>query len=267
MEKKEEYTNKKLMPAIFFGHGNPMNAIAKNSFTKGWAAVGMSIPRPKAVLAISAHWYLPGCAVTISPRPKTIHDFRGFPVELHQEEYPAPGSPELAMQVRELLAPVPVKLDEGWGLDHGTWSVLTHVFPEADVPVVQLSIDSTKPPAFHYEVGKRLASLREEGVLVIGSGNIVHKLSVYVWGNQASIAFDWGVRFENTIRGLLQKGDDAQIVAYDELGDDAMQSAPTPEHFLPLLYILALRRPGEPVTFPVEGFDGGAVSMLAVRMG
>lgn len=267
MEIPEENTPKNLMPAIFFGHGNPMNAIAENSFTRSWTTIGRSIPQPKAVLAISAHWYLPGCAVTINPTPKTIHDFRGFPVELHQEEYPAPGSPELAMRVKELLAPTQVKLDEGWGLDHGTWSVLTHVFPEADVPVVQLCIDSTKPPAFHYEVGKQLAVLREEGVLIIGSGNIVHKLSAYVWGNQASLPFDWGVRFERTIRDLLHKGDDAQIVAYDELGDDAMQSAPTPEHFLPLLYILGLRRQNEPVTFPVEGFDGGAVSMLAVQMG
>jgi 4,5-DOPA dioxygenase extradiol len=165
-----------LMPVIFLGHGNPMNAISKNVYSDGWASIGRSLPRPRAVLAVSAHWYIPACGVTGNLKPRTIHDFGGFPKELYQVQYPAPGDPELALRVKEKLAPVSVGLDESWGLDHGTWSVLKHVFPKADIPVVQLSIDEAQPPAFHYEMGKRLSSLREEGVLVIGSGNIVHNL-------------------------------------------------------------------------------------------
>src|SRR5687767_11390338 len=160
------------MPAIFFGHGNPMNALFKNTYTNGWESVSRSIPRPQAVLCISAHWYLPGTAVTAMPNPRTIHDFGGFPRELYDVEYPAPGSPELAQRVRNLLAPLPVNLDQTWGLDHGTWSVLCHVIPRADIPVVQLSIDETRAPEFHHELGKLLRPLRDEGILIIGSGNI-----------------------------------------------------------------------------------------------
>ena len=185
-----------LMPTIFFGHGNPMNALSKNSYTEGWASIGKSIPRPKAVLAVSAHWYIPYCAVTSNLNPLTIHDFGGFPQELYQIEYPAPGSLDLASRVQDLLAPVSISLDERWGLDHGTWAVLKHVFPKADIPIVQLSINQMQPPSFHYELGKRLASLREEGVLIIGSGNIVHNLSAYSWGEGDVPPFDWAVRFE-----------------------------------------------------------------------
>ena len=160
-----------LMPVIFFGHGNPMNALSRNAYTEAWTSIGNSIPRPKAVLSVSAHWYVPTCAVTANLAPPTIHDFGGFPRELYEIEYRAPGSPELARRVQDLLDPVSVELDESWGLDHGTWAVLRHVFPKADIPVVQLSIDETQPPQFHYEIGKRLAALRSEGVLVIGSGN------------------------------------------------------------------------------------------------
>ncbi|MDD5772664.1 MAG: 4,5-DOPA dioxygenase extradiol [bacterium] len=258
---------KDLMPVIFFGHGNPMNAISKNSYSDGWVSIGKSIPRPKAVLAISAHWYIPACAVTANLKPRTIHDFGGFPRELYQVEYPAPGSPKLARRVKDLINPVSVSLDESWGLDHGTWAVLTHVFPGGDIPVVQLSIDERQPPSFHYEMGKRLAPLREEGVLVIGSGNIVHNLHAYAWGSREVEPFDWAMRFEKQVRELLLKGDDAQVVEYERLGNDAMLSVPTPDHYLPLLYVLGLRKEKERISFPVEGVDGGSVSMLAVQIG
>ena len=257
----------KPMPAIFFGHGNPLNALLKNGYTDAWSAISSSIPRPKAVLCVSAHWYLPGTAVTAMSSPRTIHDFGGFPRELYEVQYPAPGSPELAQRVRELLAPTPVDLDQSWGLDHGTWSVLCHVFPNADVPVVQLSIDETREPEFHYQTAKLLAPLRDEGVLVIGSGNIVHNLHTYAWGKHEVEPFDWAIRFETLARELLLNGDDDPLVNYETLGRDALLSAPTPDHYLPLLYVMALRRAGEPVTFPVEGFEGGSISMLTVQIG
>jgi 4,5-DOPA dioxygenase extradiol len=256
-----------LMPAVFLGHGNPMNALAKNAYTEGWTSIGKAIPRPKAVLAVSAHWYVPGTAATIDPKPRTIHDFGGFPRELYRVEYPAPGSPELAQRLRDLLAPTPVELDEEWGLDHGTWSVLRHVFPGADIPVVQLSIDDRQPPAFHYDLGKRLAPLRGEGVLVVGSGNIVHNLETYAWGKDGVPPYDWAVRFEHQAKSLMSKGEDTRLAAYETMGLDARLSAPTPDHFLPLLYVLGLRQKDESVRFPVEGVDGGSVSMLAVQVG
>jgi len=256
------------MPAIFFGHGNPMNALHRNAYTEGWADIGESMPRPKAVLCISAHWYLPGTAVTAMAAPRTIHDFGGFPRELYEAEYPAPGSPELAARVHDLLKPIEVELDDkSWGLDHGTWSVLCHAFPQADIPVVQLSIDETKLPEFHYEVGKRLAPLRDEGILVIGSGNIVHNLHTYAWGRHEVEPFDWAVRFEKKAKELLLSGGDAPLINYESLGRDALLAAPTPDHYLPLLYVIALRRKNEMASFPVEGFDGGSISMLTVRVG
>ncbi|HVF54884.1 MAG TPA: 4,5-DOPA dioxygenase extradiol [Pyrinomonadaceae bacterium] len=255
------------MPAIFFGHGNPMNALSKNAYTQGWASIGNDLPRPKAVLAVSAHWYLPATAVTAARSPRTIHDFGGFPAELYEVEYPAPGSASLASRVQDLLAPIPVGLDERWGLDHGTWSVLCHVFPRADVPVVQLSIDETQPPEFHYEIGRRLAPLRDEGVLIVGSGNLVHNLHTYAWGRHGVEPFDWAVRFEERARELLLAADHGPLVAYETLGRDATLSIPTPEHYLPLLYVIGARRAGEQVSFPVEGMDGGSVSMLTVRIG
>lgn len=255
------------MPAIFFGHGNPLNALARNEWTEAWASIGESMPRPRAVVCVSAHWYLPATLVTAQERPRTIHDFGGFPRELFEFQYPAPGSPELARRVQQLLAPDAVDLDTRWGLDHGTWSVLCHVFPQADVPVVQLSIDETRAPSFHYELGQRLAPLRDEGVLIVGSGNVVHNLHAYAWGRHPAEPLEWAVRFESRARELLEAGNHAPLVNYESLGRDATLSAPTPDHYLPLVYVMGARAEGEPVSFPVEGVDGGSVSMLAVRFG
>jgi 4,5-DOPA dioxygenase extradiol len=256
------------MPAIFFGHGNPMNAIQRNEYTEAWSAIGAAIPRPKAVLAVSAHWYHPGTAVTAMEHPRTIHDFGGFPPQLYEVRYPAAGSPELARRVQELAMPIVVRSDDAnWGLDHGTWSVLCHVFPEADVPVIQLSIDETMPPHYHYEFAKHLAPLRDEGVLIVGSGNVVHNLHSYSWGRHTTEPLSWAARFEERVRQLLLDGDDDAIVAYETIGAEAALAAPTPEHYLPLVYVIALRGPEDHVTFPVEGFDGGSVSMLAVQVG
>lgn len=256
-----------LMPAIFLGHGNPMNALSDNSYTQSWAAIGAGIPRPKAILCISAHWYIPETAVTAMISPQTIHDFGGFPKELFAVEYPAPGEPELAGRVQQLLAPLSVRGDQEWGLDHGTWSVLCKVYPKADIPIVQLSIEKTKPASFHYELAKLLAPLRDEGVLVIGSGNLVHNLRAYAWGGEAIDPYPWAQRFEKQARELLLAGDDLQLIDYMSLGDDAMMSVPTPDHYLPLLYVIALRRENELISFPVEGVDGGSISMLSVRVG
>lgn len=255
------------MPAIFFGHGNPMNAVADNSYTRAWNEIGRSMPRPRAVLCVSAHWYIPRTAVTAMERPRTIHDFGGFPQELFAVQYPAPGSPALADRVNDLLGGDVILDKSGWGLDHGTWSVLCHVFPEADTPIVQLSIDETKPSKWHYDLAKQLAPLREEGILICGSGNIVHNLRAYAWGKQGVEPFDWGLRFENEAYRLMLAGDHEPLVQYESMGKDALLSAPTPDHYLPLLYILALQSDDDPVTFPVEGFDGGSISMLSVRIG
>jgi 4,5-DOPA dioxygenase extradiol len=255
------------MPSIFFGHGNPMNALAQNAYTRAWSAIGTSLARPKTVLSISAHWYVPEAAVTITTAPRTIHDFGGFPRQLYEVQYPAPGDPQMAQRVKNLLAPIPIALDPGWGLDHGTWSVLRHVFPKADIPVVQLSIDETQPPEFHYEIGRRLVQLREEDVLIVGSGNLVHNLRTYAWGRQMPEPYDWAVQFENRARELIRTGEHAPLIHYERLGREAMLSAPTPDHYLPLLYVLGTRIGGEPVSFPVEGVDGGSISMLAVQLG
>jgi 4,5-DOPA dioxygenase extradiol len=254
------------LPALFFGHGNPMNALESNAYTDAWRALGASLPRPRAVLAISAHWYVPGTFATAMPAPRTIHDFGGFPRELFQVKYPAPGAPDLAARVQSLLSPVAVRLDQDWGLDHGTWSVLVHVFPEAGVPVVQLSLDATQPPAFHYKLGQGLQALREEGVLVVGSGNLVHNLQKYGWGRDVPAA-DWALRFEAQARRLIEAGEVGSLVAYETLGADARLAVPTPDHYLPLLYVLALRRPDDPVSFPTEGIEGGTISMMSVRIG
>jgi len=255
-----------ILPAIFFGHGNPMNAVLKNDYTEGWRRVGETTPRPRAILSISAHWYVPQTGVTISTAPRTIHDFGGFPRELYRVRYPAPGDPLLARRVREMLAPLPVALDDSWGLDHGTWSVLIHAYPAADIPVVQLSIDETQPPAFHFEIGRKLAPLRGEGVLIVGSGNLVHNLHAYAWGRHMPEPYDWAVHFETEAKGLLLAGESRPLIEYESLGREALLSIPTPDHYLPLLYVIGTRQRSDRVTFPVEGVDGGSISMLSVQV-
>lgn len=255
------------MPAIFFGHGNPMNALQKNVWTEAWTQVGETIPRPKAIVCVSAHWYLPATLITGLDQPRTIHDFGGFPRPLYEVRYPAPGHLALARRLQQLLAPANAELDRDWGFDHGTWSVLCHVYPNADVPVVQLSIDETQPAQFHYDIGRRLAPLRDEGVLVMGSGNLVHNLHAYAWGRHPVEPFDWAVRFEKKARDLMTAGNFQPLVDYESLGRDATLSAPTPDHYLPLIYVLGAAQAGERVTFPAEGVDGGAVSMLSVKIG
>ena len=255
------------MPALFVGHGNPMNALGSNDWTRAWAELGTRLPVPRAVLSISAHWYVPGTRVTAMPAPRTIHDFGGFPQELFAVRYAAPGDPLLAARVQQLLAPLPVEADQAWGLDHGTWSVLRHLYPRADVPVVQLSIDETQPPSFHHEIGVRLQALRAEGILVLGSGDVVHNLHTYAWGRHPREPYDWALRFEAAVRRRLQTRDTDALENYLAEGEDAQLSVPTPEHYLPLLYVVGASFPGESLSFPVTGMDGGSVSMLAVQFG
>jgi 4,5-DOPA dioxygenase extradiol len=256
-----------MLPAIFFGHGNPMNAVTENVYTAAWRRIGTLIPKPKAIFSISAHWFVPGLGVTVSTSPRTIHDFGGFPQELYAVQYPAPGDPELARRVQEMLAPLPVVLDNSWGLDHGTWSVLRHVYPDADIPVVQLSIDETQPASFHFEVGQKLAPLRGENVLIVGSGNLVHNLHAYAWGRHMPDPYDWAVRFETDAKEMMLAGEYQPLVQYEKLGPNAMLSIPTPDHYLPLLYVIATAQQRESITFPVKGVDGGSISMLSVRIG
>jgi 4,5-DOPA dioxygenase extradiol len=255
------------MPAIFFGHGNPMNAISRNAYTVAWNAIAARLPRPRAVLSVSAHWFIPGTAVTAMAAPRTIHDFGGFPRELFEVQYPARGDPELAGRIQRLLAPLQVSSSQDWGLDHGTWSVLRHLYPDADVPVVQLSIDETQPPGTHYEIGRALSCLRDEGVLIAGSGNIVHNLHAYAWGGHPIEPYEWALRFEAAARRAIAAGEHAALINYSSWGSDASLAVPTPEHFLPLLYVLGATSAGEPVRFPVDGMDGGSVSMLSVQIG
>jgi 4,5-DOPA dioxygenase extradiol len=254
-----------LMPVAFFGHGSPMNALEKNRYTEVWRSIGAAIPKPKAVLCISAHWYTRGTAVTAMAQPRTIHDFGGFPQRLFEVQYPAPGSPALAGRVRDLLAPTSVRLDQAWGLDHGAWSVLAHLFPKADVPVVQLSIDGTQPPQFHYDLAGRLAPLRDEGVLIVGSGSVVHNLGRLNW-DAAAAAFEWATQFNDRVRDQLLKRDHKRLVAYD-VDQAAHLSVPTPDHYLPLLYAAGLQQDGESVAFAVDGIELGSIGMLTVTFG
>ena len=254
------------MPAVFIGHGSPMNAVERNPYTKAWRKLGAAIPKARAVVSISAHWYVSGTAVTAMTAPRTIHDFRGFPKELFDVRYPAPGDPALARRMRDLLSPIAVGLDESWGLDHGTWSVLAHLIPSADVPVVQLSLDATQRAGWHYELGKRLAPLREEGVLVLGSGNVVHNLGAVDW-SPAAKPYDWAIEFDKRVRDCVLRSDHGPLLDYEESGRAGALSVPTPDHYLPLLYVLAQQREDESASIPVDGIELGSISMMSVVVG
>jgi len=251
------------MPALFVGHGSPMNAIEENEFSRAWMTVGASLPKPRAILCISAHWETGGPCVTAMSQPKTIDDFYGFPEALSQKQYPAPGSPELAYLIQETL-PLGVKLDYEWGLDHGTWSVLCRMFPKAEIPVVQLSLDRTQKPEFHYELGQQLQRLRTKGVLIIGSGNVVHNLREVMWRDTA---YDWAIEFDHQVKISILARDHAALIHYEQLGQSAQLSIPTNEHYLPLLYVLALQRATEAVSFFAEKVTLGAISMRSVKIG
>jgi 4,5-DOPA dioxygenase extradiol len=260
-----------LTPTFFFGHGSPMLTLSKNVYTDAWRAVGqaLSLPatKPRAVVCISAHWYTISTGVMVNTAPETIHDFGGFPQALFDIRYPAPGDPILARRIQKLLQPVPVALSTDWGFDHGTWTVLRHVFPNADVPVVQLSIDAHLPAAMHFQIGQRLAELREEGVLLIGSGNVVHNLREYVRNQPDMPPFDWNKAFDLRVRQLLHAGDYQPLIAYEKLGIEARRAVPTPDHYLPLLYVLGSSVKADHLSFPTGGFDGGSMSMMSVRLG
>ncbi|WP_272535132.1 4,5-DOPA dioxygenase extradiol [Providencia sp. PROV212] len=256
------------MPAVFIGHGSPMNAINHNSYTEAWEKLGKTLPRPRAILVISAHWYTRGTAITAMVKPKTIHDFGGFPEALYQIEYPAPGSPELAKQVAELLSPEPIYQDkEEWGLDHGTWEILVRMYPQADIPVIQLSIDGSKPAAWHYELGKKLATLRNEGVLIMGSGNVVHNLRAMDWQNANAAPYPWATSFEQFVYDNLRSHEQPHPLTKGLDCEDGKLSNPSPEHFLPILPILGTWDGEEGITTPVEGIVSASLSMLSVQIG
>lgn len=252
------------MPALFIGHGSPMNAIEETEFSRAWAEMARRLPRPRAILCVSAHWETRGTRVTAMPQPRTIHDFHGFPPELHARQYPAPGSPETARLTRETVRQTEVELDTDWGLDHGAWAVLARMYPRADVPVVQLSLDRGKGPEAHYALGRELQSLRERGVLIVGSGNIVHNLRRMVWEEEA---FDWALEFDAAVRERLLDRDHEALIRTERLGRAGPLAVPTPEHFLPLLYVAATGRADEALEFFTERVTFGSISMRCAAFG
>ncbi len=256
------------MPALFLGHGSPMNVLEENRYTEAWRKLGSALPKPEAILVVSAHWYTRGTAVTAMDHPRTIHDFGNFPQALFDTHYPAPGAPNLARKIARLLSPVAVNLDQEWGFDHGCWGLLVKMYPQADIPLVQLSVDSTRPPAYHFELGRKLATLRDQGIMIIASGNVVHNLRMARWQGEAE-AYPWATAFNQHVRDQLAwqgPAEEHPLVNFMQ-HDSAALSNPTPEHFLPLLYVLGARAENESVSIPVDGIVMGSLSMLSVQVG
>lgn len=258
-----------LMPVLFIGHGSPMNGIEDNEFSNRWKAMAKEIPTPKAVLVISAHWFTKGTSITAMDFPKTIHDFGGFPEALFQVQYPAPGSPSLAKETASMIHSTQVELDHDWGLDHGTWTIIRHMYPEATIPILQLSIDYTKDPAFHYALAKELYQLRKKGVLIIGSGNMVHNLRMVAWDklDGPAYGYDWALHMNQTFKDLISNKDHQPLIHYNSLGKEAMLAIPTPEHYLPLLYTLGLQGKTDDVSFFNDKPVGGSLTMTSVKIG
>lgn len=258
-----------LMPVLFIGHGSPMNGIEDTEFSRRWTQMAKEIPTPKAVLVVSAHWFTKGTKITAMDFPKTIHDFGGFPQELFDVQYPAPGNPVLAKETADLLHSAHVELDHDWGLDHGAWTVVRHMYPEANIPVLQLSIDYTKGPQYHYDLAKELYNLRKKGVLIIGSGNMVHNLRMVAWDrlNDPAYAYDWAIQMNSKFKELIQAGDHKPLINYNSLGKEAMLAIPTPEHYLPLMYTLGLKSGKDDVSFFNDKAVGGSLTMTSVKIG
>lgn len=256
------------MPVLFLGHGSPMNAIEENEFVAGFRTLAQTLPKPNAVLCVSAHWFTKGTKVTAMQMPRTIHDFGGFPKELFAVQYPAKGSPELAMITEEILRPTHVELDEKWGLDHGAWTVIKHVYPDADIPVIQLSIDYTKPPAYHFALAQQLQSLRHKGVLIVGSGNIVHNLGLvdFAHMHKDNYGFDWAIESREKINSWLLDGNFDPIIHYAKQGAAINLAIPTPEHFLPLIYALGLKEKSETLSLFNDKLLAGSLSMTSVKI-
>jgi 4,5-DOPA dioxygenase extradiol len=258
-----------VMPVLFIGHGSPMNGIEDTEFSRRWTQMAKEIPTPKAVLVVSAHWFTKGTLITAMDFPKTIHDFGGFPQELFDVQYKAPGNPLLAKETVDLLHSAHVELDHDWGLDHGTWTVIRHMYPEANIPVLQLSIDYTKGPQYHYDLAKELYALRKKGVLIIGSGNMVHNLRMVAWDrlNDPEYAYDWTIQMNDKFKELIQSGDHNPLINYTSLGREAMLAIPTPEHYLPLMYTLGLKSSKDNVSFFNDKAVGGSLTMTSVKLG
>lgn len=262
-------TTESLMPVLFIGHGSPMNGIEDTAFSRRWTKMATEIPEPKAVLVVSAHWFTKGTRITAMDFPPTIHDFGGFPQALYDVQYPAPGNPVLAGETASLLAPVAVELSHDWGLDHGTWTVVRHMYPKANIPVLQLSIDYTKDAQYHYDLARELYALRKKGVLIIGSGNMVHNLRMVAWDKLAAgeYAYDWAAEMNTRFKHLISKGDHKALINYPQLGKEALLAIPTPEHYLPLLYTLGAGKSNEPISFFNDTAVGGSLTMTSVRLG
>jgi 4,5-DOPA dioxygenase extradiol len=250
------------MPVLFIGHGSPMNAITDTTYSRSWSEMGKKLPAPKVILCISAHWLTIGTNVAVSARPKTIHDFRGFPDELFQVQYPATGAPEMARLSAAMLQ-TKVTEDDHWGLDHGAWSILRYMYPAADVPVFQMSIALDKPAAYHFEVGRQLSALREKGVLIVASGNVVHNLDQISWNNPGQ-NYDWAIEFDELVKNSIEENNPEPLIAFEKLGALAKQAHPSPDHYYPLMYSLGLRRKEDQFTFFNDSFDMGSISMRSV---